>query len=206
MSSCGGTCGITRERERHRALARLAAATPDPTHPLDDAELHRFASACAEALPARPVWVEGEGARWLYLVATTDDRSWVETRDTGDANPASPDETALRVGFSRVGRFATLQECRLHGEAHDDGAWIEETHLAGVEDPRLQTFVKATQGLLRKMKWVTLDAAFLAELTDDGDTLWSRLFDPSPMRETVGVWAPRSELERDPPLHHGPAL
>ncbi len=206
MSSCGGNCGITRERERHRALARVTAASPEASLPLDERELDAFASACAAALPARPVWVEGDTARWLYLVATTDERSWVEARELGAANPTSPDETALRVGFSRVGRFATLQECRLRGEAQDDGAWVEETRLAGVEDPRLQTFVKATQGLLRKMKWVTLDAAFLAELTDDGDALWSRLFEPSPMRETVGVWAPRSELERDASLGHGPAL
>lgn len=204
MGMCGGECGITQEREHHRALARVAAVTVDLPFAQELSVLDGFAEACTTALPARAVWLDGECARWLYLVATTDDHTWVEARERGAPCPEERDQTAVRVGFSHRGRFATLQECRWHGEPDEGQVWIEENRLAGIEDKRLQTFVKALQGLLRRARWLTLDAAFLTETVGDGDTLWSRLFDPGPMRETVGVWSLGSQSQGDISLGEQP--
>lgn len=96
------------------------------------------------------------------------------------------------MGLSPLGRYATLQEVTLRGELQPGGVYIEERRAVGVVDRRLQLFVKATQGLLRSLKIVTLDAAFLVEPLEPGgdDTVWTALFDPDPMGVTVASFVP----------------
>lgn len=210
MSSCGATCGITRERDRQKDAARALARTlvrstePDDEPAFTVAEAHLLARALEGALPCRACVVDGESARWIYLAATLANASWIELREglCGDA-PSGSHEVCLRVGLSMKARYATLQECRLEGAREPDGWWVEETRVTGVEDRRLQLFVKAAQGLLRSKKIVTLDAAFLLEPVDEPDganeatsppetTLWSVFFDDTPTASTVGVFLPRS--------------
>ncbi len=205
-ATCGATCGITREREREkervRALVRRAfplglsggAAWEPDDAPFGLDEPEALARALAEVLPCRSYVVrsDGRGADWVYLVATVSPRSWLALREgLGDA-PEPPVETAVRVGLSSWGRYATLQEVRLRGERDGDGWWVEEERLAGVEDRRLAAFVKATQGVLRARKVVALDAAFLCEPVEGGGDLWSVLFDPDPMGSRAGVWVATS--------------
>lgn len=201
MSACGSNCGITRERDRQkdaaRALARsLAAGGDEASSPWRDGEIDGLAAEFGEALPCRVCVVEDD-TTWIHLVATVDDRAWVAARELGEAPPARAQETSLRVGLSRRARYATLQETRFTGARDGDGWWIEEDRLAGVEDRRLQTFVKAAQGILRKRKVVCLDAAFLAEAVHEGadETLWAVLFDRDPMGTRSCGWVPSEELE-----------
>ncbi len=200
MSACGTSCGITRERERQkdaaRALARSLVAGGDAgATPWREGEVDALAAALGEALPCRVCVVEDE-ATWIHLVATVDDRAWVAARELGEAPPARERETSLRVGLSRHARYATLQEVRFTGTADGDGRWVEEERVAGVEDRRLQHFVKAAQGILRRQRVVCLDAALLAEPAAEGDaTLWEVFFDRDPMGTLAGVWVASEQLE-----------
>lgn len=213
MGTCGASCGITKERDRQKSDARdlVRKAFPEgfarepawaPTEPAfawDECEV--IARALEDVLPCRALVLRGDGRRadWIHLVATLDARSWLALREGGGEAPDLPAETCLRVGLSPWARYATLQEVRLTGARDGDGWWIEEDRVAGVEDRRLQTFVKAAQGFLRKRKVVSLDAAFLEEPVDDptgegvaltgaAPTLWTVLFDPEPMVTRAGVW------------------
>jgi hypothetical protein len=197
-AACGATCGVTRERERLRERARALCLQPysDP-EPFAPEEPERLARSLSEALPCRVVvlapGVEGP-SWWLHLVATVGGSSWLECREgLGFRWPRGP-QTSLRVGLSHHARFATLQEVRWLGKRDRAGGWVEARHLIGVEDRRLQAFVKATQGLLRRAKISTLDAAFLLERVAPSEprTLWEVLFDPQPPDSTVGVYLPRS--------------
>ncbi|MDB4928752.1 MAG: hypothetical protein JWM10_1236, partial [Myxococcaceae bacterium] len=128
-------------------------------------------------------------ATWVYVVATMDDATWVERREGDGAAPAATEERGLRVGLSALHRAATVQEFSLRAAVEGDAAWVEEARVAGVDDRRLQLFVKASQGLLRTMKITTLDAAFLeGAAVEGGDPLWSLLFDPEPMVSRAGSW------------------
>lgn len=196
MGSCGATCGITRAREREKDAARAAARSAPPSGhaPLDDDELAEVAREFESLLPARcVVTAAGDGAAFVYVVATTEDATWVALREgLSEAQPAAPEQRALRVGFSPRGRFATLQEVSLRGELLDDGAWVEEARARGVEDRRLQAFVRAAQGALRARKVTVLDAAFLAEeVSPGGGTVWSALFEADSPVTTRGDWVPR---------------
>ena len=202
-SACSAPCGIPRERERQkqsaRALARAllagdasgARAWQPADLPFDPHEPDDIARACEAALPCVAHVVHGACA-WVYLVASVAPDSWIGLREGTTAAPEAPQETCLRVGLSPWARFATLQETRWRGERDGDGWWVEEERLVGVVDRRLQMFVKATQGLLRKRRMVTLDAALLAETVrdDDASTLWTVLFDGDDMAARCGVWLP----------------
>ncbi|MBI5514447.1 MAG: hypothetical protein HY909_11805 [Deltaproteobacteria bacterium] len=197
MASCGASCGVTRERERHRQLARQAALTRQESalEGFTAAELQRLARALGAALPCRVVTL-GPGVEgpswWLHLVATVAPTSWLERREGLKLQVPEGPETSLRVGLSAFGRFATLQEVRWLGLRDPDGLWIEARRAAGVEDRRLQTFVKATQGLLRREKITALDVAFLLEPSGSPEppTLWQALFDPDLPETTVGCFLP----------------
>ncbi len=203
MGECGSNCGITRERERQkdaaRALARsLVAGEPEGESPWRDGEIEALAAQMADALPCRVCVVEDDGAAWVHLVATVDERAWVAAREFGEAPPARERETSLRVGLSRRARYATLQEVRFEGARDGDGWWVEEERVAGVEDRRLQLFVKAAQGILRRARVVCLDAAFLTEAAGEGaETLWEVFFDRDPMGTRVGAWVQNSS-SREP--------
>lgn len=207
MGACGASCGITRAREREKDLARAVslrawpggrgdrpAWSPD-ARPVDRAELSALAVTFSEILPARCVLspAEDDGADFLYLVATTRETTWVGFRDGLDASPPEePEERAIRVGFSALGRFATLQEVSMRAERDADGLWIEERRARGVEDRRLQVFVRAAQGALRKARVTVLDAAFLAEpVAPEGMSGWEALFERDPPVTTRGVWIPQ---------------
>lgn len=142
--------------------------------------------------------VEGD-ASWIHLVAAVDDRSWVATRELGAPPPPRGAETSLGVGLTRWGRFATLQEIRFEGARDGRGWWVEEERLAGVSDRRLQHFVKAAQGVLRRARVPCLDAAFLAEPAGEGlPSLWELLFDRDPMVLRVGRWVGQKSSTREP--------
>ncbi len=201
MGTCGSTCGITRERERQKVAARTLCLRAFPegldappawwpeVEPFDDDELAALARAFEDALPCRACATVTSGARWIYLVATTDDASWVGLREGVSQPPEGLDERALRVGFSALGRYATLQEVTLSGAPEGNGWWVEESRCVGVVDRRFAAFVKAAQGILRSRRVVCLDAAFLAEPLDDagGGTAWECLFDRDPMDTRTAV-------------------
>lgn len=203
MSSCGSSCGITRDRERQKDAVRalVARACIDEVFdaaPFADDELHALARTFAEVLPVLAVPARGAVADWIYLVPTVDARAWAAAREgLGDA-PDAPVETALRVGLSAMGRYATLQEVTLSGARDGDGWWIEESRCVGVVDRRLAMFVKGAQGMLRAKKIVCLDAAFLCEPAGDGRALWHWLFDEDPMETRLGAWSPAEPSEREP--------
>lgn len=207
MSSCGASCGITKQRAKERERATVVALrafadgrrdTPRwwPGAPVfAESEVAALAEALRGALPCRAVVVPPSdelGATWVYAVATMAPTTWVELRE-GRATeaPASDGESGLRVGLSALHRAAVVQEFAVRATPEGDGAWLEESRVAGVEDRRLQTFVKAAQGLLRTKKFPTLDAAFLQEpAVEGGDPLWSLLFDADPMVTRAGLWVP----------------
>ncbi len=213
MASCGTSCGITRERERQKDAARALvrrvfpagwadepAWSPEAT-PFAEGEADDLAGSLAEALPCRTRVVRGVGADWVYVLASLMPSSWLDLREAGGAAPEKATEAGLRVGLSTLGRYATLQEVRLSGTWEPGGWWVEEARLAGIEDRRLQLFVKAAQGILRRDKVVALDAAFLAEPVDDptgrgavttgvAPTLWTVLFDLDPAVTRVGTFLP----------------
>lgn len=198
--ACGATCGITRERARQRDAARALSLRvldgeldPDPW---SDADVDALVARWTSTLPCRATVTAGERARWIYLVATVDDATWAGLREGASRAPSGP-QTAVRVGLSAFGRYATLQEVRHEGAPEGDGWWIEESRCVGVEDPRLQSFVKVAQGTLRSMKVAVLDAAFLGEPCGAGrdETVWEALFDADPMNTRTGACAPGVGVE-----------
>lgn len=205
MGTCGASCGITKTREREREVATSVALrafadgrrdTPRwwplaPAFSPDTAE--KLAEALRGALPCRAVVVPAAdelAATWVYVVATMADGSWVELREGATVpRPEAREERGLRVGLSALHRAATVQEFAVRAAVEGDAAWLEESRVAGVDDRRLQLFVKASQGLLRTMKITTLDAAFLETAALPGaDPLWALLFDGEPMVSRSGRW------------------
>lgn len=201
MGACGASCGITRQRDRERAAARriAQAAWPHGRSPggglgpdlgaLQSDTRGALAAQIVEALPVRVIDVPEDGGQCaaLYVIASVAAGSWVEHRLGRGERPEVSSEHGLRVCFSPVGPFATLQEVAVEASADPGGVWIVERRVAGIEDRRLQHMVRGVQGLLRKAKVVTLDAAFLAEPFADA-TLWSALFDHDPAVTSVGVY------------------
>jgi len=212
--TCGSNCGITRARERQKAAARALvrvlypygfrarpAWSPDD-RPFTDDEIEGLARAFEDVLPCRALVVRATSEHesdWIHVVATMGEGSWVALREGVAGAPETASETSLRVGLSPFGRYATLQEVRVRGQREEGGWWVEEDRVVGVEDKRLQTFVKAIQGMLRKRDIVALDAAFLAEPVEDPDgegnlltgespTLWTALFDRDPAATRTGMW------------------
>lgn len=205
MGTCGASCGITKTRDRERDLADRVALrafadgrrdTPRwwPGEPVFGAtEAGRLVAALQGALPCRAVVVppaDDLAATWVYAVATVADRTWVELREgVSRRRPTTTEERGLRVGLSALHRAATVQEFTVTATAGQGSAWVEEARVAGVEDRRLQMFVKASQGILRTMKITTLDAAFLeGAALEGGDPRWALLFEGLPMVSRVGVW------------------
>lgn len=204
MGTCGASCGITKTREREREVATGVArrAFPDGRRdtpawwpsaaPFAAGEAEALAEKLGGALPCRVVVVppaDALAATWVYVVATMGDATWVERRECASGAPTTREERGLRVGLSALHRAATVQEFAVRAAVEGDAAWVEESRVAGVDDRRLQLFVKASQGLLRTMKITTLDAAFLeGAAVEGGDTLWSLLFDPDPMVSSAGSW------------------
>jgi len=204
MGTCGASCGITKQRAKERDKATAAALRafaegrrdtprwwPDKAT-FTAAEVEALAEALRRALPCRVAVVPAAdelSATWLYVVATVGAGSWVELREGTSARvPRVAEERGLRVGLSALYRAAVVQEFGVRATVEGATGWVEETRVAGVEDRRLQMFVKASQGLLRTMKISTLDAAFLGEPSvEGGDPLWSLLFDADPMASRVGV-------------------
>lgn len=205
MGTCGASCGITKTREREREQATRVALrafadgrrdTPrwwPPSSVFEAGEVEKLAEALRGALPCRAVVVppaDDLAATWVYVVATMAEGSWVELREGhGTVVPEASEERGLRVGLSALHRAATVQEFAVRATVEGPAAWVEESRVAGVDDRRLQLFVKATQGLLRTMKITTLDAAFLEGPAVEGsDPLWSLLFDAAPMVSRAGEW------------------
>lgn len=216
---CGTMCGITRTRERHQTEARQRAAraypgwvwSPTPSWlpdepPVDPGEIQELADGLVQVLPARTViTVPAPGdCESLHLLAGMHEPCWLEVREsTGSFGtvPTPIDETYVRVVFSPLGRYYSLQEVRLSASLEPNGVWLEERRLVGLQDRRLQWFVKAIQGFFGKRKLVGLDAAFLAEPVPDPDgaiagqlgappTLWTLLFERTPAACTKGEWLP----------------
>ena len=204
MGSCGAGCGITKTRQREREQATKVALRafadgkrdtprwwpPAPVFAPDGVE--RLAEALRGALPCRALVVPSAdelGATWIYVIATIADASWVELRAGRPIAPEATEERGLRVGLSALYRTATVQEFIVSAAVEDESVWIEEARVAGVDDRRLQLFVKASQGLLQSLKIPTLDAAFLEGVAlEGGDPLWSLLFDDAPMVSRAGEW------------------
>lgn len=200
MAGCGGgTCGIQKGREREKAAAlralghALGGGATSAGLPLD--EIARLGAHLEEILPVRAfVRPGGEAGAcdWLYLLAGLHPASLYELAE-GTHDPAErtrDEETYVRLGFSPLGPFVTLQEVAMRVEGGDPPLLFEEPKV-GVEDRRLQLIIKGLQGALRKRRLVVLDAAFLvgsppAELSAGlGDaqapsTVWAGLFDPDP--------------------------
>lgn len=204
MGTCGASCGITKQRERERRKATSAAlrafaegrrGTPRwwPDAPkFTAAEVDALVGSLERALPCRVAVVAPSdelSATWVYVIATMGAGSWVELREGRSRTvPSGAEERGLRVGLSPLHRTAVVQEFGVRATVEGASAWVEESRVAGVDDRRLQMFVKASQGLLRTMKITTLDAAFLQEpAMEGGDPLWSLLFDADPMVSRVGV-------------------
>ena len=198
MAGCGSSaCGIQKGRDKELASARRAASlATSSTRPsggpaLED--LRAFGEQLEDLLPLRALVRPAESAQscdWLYLLAGVHPRSLVEIADGLLAPlvvPFRTEESYLRLGFSALGPFVTLQEVRVslqHPEETSERpklfenlSVILEEPKAGVEDPRLRFLVKGIQGALRKRRWIVLDAAFLVQ---DDAILWHRLFDPNP--------------------------
>lgn len=205
MGTCGASCGITKSREREREQATRVALrafadgrrdTPRwwPPAPVFTAGVaETLAERLRGALPCRVAVVppaDELAATWVYVVATMAGGTWVELREgLGVAVPEAAEERGLRVGLSALHRAATVQEFTVRAAVEDGAAWVEESRAAGVDDRRLQLFVKASQGLLRAMKITTLDAAFLeGPALEGGDPLWALLFDGAPMVSRAGEW------------------
>ncbi len=204
MSTCGASCGITKQRAKERdkatsaALRAFAEGRRDTPRWWPDkatftaAEVEALAEALRRALPCRAAVVPAAdelAATWVYVVATVGAGSWVELREGLSTRvPTVTEERGLRVGLSALFRAAVVQEFEVRATVDGANVWLEESRVAGVEDKRLQMFVKASQGLLRTMKISTLDAAFLGEpAVAGGDALWSLLFDADPMASRAGI-------------------
>ena len=212
MGACGAGCGITRERDREKeaALEAIQRAYPGgiwssarrgPDLALHPDAIRDLGESLESLLPVRaiPRLAGGEGCDWLYLLAGLHRPSLVELCDrTGlpADEPLHAAETSVRIGFSPLGPFVTLQEVVVRAEGDE---LVEEPAL-GIQDRRLQAIVKGLQGALRKARLVVLDMAFLVEpgtptgapspgreeqpefwaRYDDLPTRWSFLFEGTP--------------------------
>lgn len=202
MSGCGSAnCGIQRERERQREQAMEAIldafpglrrpGLPPAASPLSSDQQRALGARIEEVLPVRalPRPPDAPGAcGWLYLLAGLHRPCLLELEAeeegpqvaalTSDLAPPVC-ETYVRVGFSPLGPYVTLQETRLT-LTHDEGTFfLEEQPCWGVQDTRLRAIIKGLQGKLRRERLVLLDMAFLAQPLGD-ELIWSYLFDPSP--------------------------
>ncbi|HEU4406746.1 MAG TPA: hypothetical protein VFS43_15880 [Polyangiaceae bacterium] len=200
MAGCGGgTCGIQKGREREkaaalRALGHALAPGGGPSGGLPFDEIARLGAHLEEVLPVRAfVRPAGEAGAcdWLYLLAGLHPGTLFELAE-GACEPGErtrDEETYVRLGFSPLGPFVTLQEVVMRVEGGEPPLLFEEPKV-GVEDRRLQLIVKGLQGALRQRRLVVLDAAFLvgsppAELAAGlggraPATVWAGLFDPDP--------------------------
>jgi hypothetical protein len=199
MAGCGGgTCGIQKERDKEKAAALKALAHARGGGggavglPFD--EIVRLGAHLEDVLPVRAFVRPGVAAGacdWLYLLAGLHPASLFEVAE-GACAPGErtrDEETYVRLGFSPLGPFVTLQEVGMRLEAGSPPLLAEEPKV-GVEDRRLQLIVKGLQGALRKRRLVVLDAAFLVGEPPAGvaapggapapPTLWSGLFDEDP--------------------------
>ena len=155
----------------------------------------RLGTSLEELVPVRALPRLGDpGCDWLYLLAGLHRPSLVEIFD-GALSPSEDMKTAetyVRVGFSRVGPFVTLQEVRMTASPCAAGAELVEEPVLGVVDRRLAHIVKGLQGALRKANLVVLDMAFLVEPVGAGSQdeftrayggvpcRWSFLFEGTP--------------------------
>lgn len=206
MGACGAECGITRQRDREREVARsvaraawpegrIASSVPRVELGVDPERVSALAARLVETLPIVAVEEPEELGRVasIYCIATVADETWVGYRNERCPRPAHNTEAGLRVALSPFGPYATLQEVHLEAQCDAEGVWIEERRLAGVDDRRLQHLVRGVQGALRKARITALDVAFLAEPYENG-TLWTALFDAEPAVTTRGVYLPAGPL------------
>ncbi len=229
MGACGTTCGINkeRERERTRAMKAVERSFPDfvwrvleePSSTALPADgITDLGRALEHLLPVRaiPRLAEIGSCDWLYLLAGLHEPSLLEVAEGSVPNGAARKvelrdrETYIRLGFSPIGRYVTIQEVVFTAEQLEEGALeILEAPKVGVEDRRLQAIVKGLQGALRKSKLVVLDMAFLiapppVDVAQDafevafGRTpeLWSFLFDAAPASTTRAHFIPRTAQGR----------
>lgn len=202
MGACGAECGIARQRDREREVARSVARAVWPEGRgassgalaalgVDPERASALATRLVETLPINAIEEpeDLDHVASIYCIATVADETWVGFRNGRCPRPAHRAERGLRVALSPFGPYATLQEVHLEAQCDADGAWIEERRLAGVDDRRLQHIVRGVQGALRKARITALDAAFLAEPYLSG-TLWTALFDAGPAVTTRGVYLP----------------
>lgn len=232
MGSCGTTCGINKERERERTRAVKAVERSFPGFvwrvleepsslalPADG--ITDLGRALEHLLPVRaiPRLAELGSCDWLYLLAGLHEPALIEVADGTFPNGAArkkgrvelrDQETYVRLGFSPIGRYVTIQEVVFTAEQlEEDALEILEAPKVGVEDRRLQAIVKGLQGALRKAKLVVLDMAFLiapppVEVEQDAfelafggkPELWSFLFDAAPASTTRAHFIPRTAQGR----------
>jgi hypothetical protein len=224
MAGCGGgTCGINKGREKEKASALKAlghalgrAGGPAVGLPFD--EIERLGAHLEEVLPVRAFVrpaAEPGACDWLYLLAGLHPSSLFELAEgaCGPGERTRDEETYIRLGFSPLGPFVTLQEVVMRVEGGEPPLLFEEPKV-GVEDRRLQLIVKGLQGALRKRRLVVLDAAFLVGPPPDDlvagrgrrapSTLWAGLFDPDPP-DTQRLIALPAALRRaaPPPAQRG---
>ena len=233
MGSCGTTCGINKERERERARAVKAVersfpgfvwrALEEPSPQALPADgITELGRALEQVLPVRaiPRLAEIGSCDWLYLLAGLHEPALIEVADAAvpDRNLQNKKgrvllrdrETYVRLGFSPIGRYVTIQEVVVTAEQLEEGALeMLEAPKVGVEDRRLQSIVKGLQGALRKSKLVVLDMAFLVapppvDVAQDAfdvafggkPELWSFLFDAAPASTTRAHFIPRTAQGR----------
>jgi hypothetical protein len=225
MSSCGATCGINRERERERELALAAVVRAFPgfawcaphmckvshvAFGVASDAIVDLGRALEELLPVRAIFRPGDAGAcdWLYLLAGFASPSLIEVADGArmcrDSTAAEIHETYVRLGFSPLGRYVTIQEVVARAMRGADALDSDSSRRIisiepqmGVADRRLQAIVKGLQGKLRRERLIVLDMAFLAqpiaeiaphatrqnEFIDAFGTepcLFSFLFDPAP--------------------------
>ncbi len=208
--ACSATCGISRERARQLEAARATAqrAYPGlafarepawvPVEPHDERGLVALEARVEQVVPGHVTFEPalGDDAASLVVFVGLDAPSWWELRARGHAPERAGEQTYLRVLFSPLGPYYTLQECVLNSERNASGAFVTEKRHAGVLDRRLQLFVKALQGLLRSERFVSLDAVFLSELVPDPDGLAQRHLGEPPSLRTLLFEHASATLER----------
>jgi hypothetical protein len=228
MGACGATCGIQKERERDRQMALAAAERahpgfvwrPEPLGAcggLSNDAIRELGARLEELLPVRAVVRVGDaGCDFLYLLAGVHSPCLCELLD-GVAPPprkgAHPSETYVRIAFSPVGRFATLQEAVFSASLTRAGTAVVEEPVMGVKDRRLQSIVKGLQGALRKARLIVLDMAFVAgpppvtpaqpayaQAFAGEPSLWSFLYEGPPPHATRAavIGRPRRALRARP--------